>query len=570
MPRSGKKKQPKPPPPNIPGMGGGETQLEAQGAQQQQQQGPPQGAAGHQQQQQQKAQGPQYQRGGQHQGSQRGSQQQQRGGGRYQGPQRGGHQQGPLPGASGPQHQRGGTHQSPQRGSHQQQRGVRHQGPQRGGQRPHPHPQKEPSTGGPWGQQPQPIWTGTHPQQPEHQQPQPIWTGARPKQPEHQQPQRGEPKSDTSRPESVASTATTATSSSDYQKFTFSTSSLGNVSREYQPPRAENQKQRQALSGKEGKRIKVFVNHYPLEIKCGDVYHYDVAYKFPFKKQLRKSDKPLCLRAVEKFKVKYQNELGVNPEHIVSDGLSSLYTAKKLKFPGKSFAGTVSIREMEDLDKEIELKIKFEETEDNFVIPVSSEMVRYCEEGSTASKMDSLSKPIQILNTVLGMSAQLKRVTIGRSIFTPEVKGTVVDIGNGKAMWKGIFLSVRPGWKPFVNVDMANKPGYNESSVEEFIIQMKTDFRGMRPNVMDILTKSYAREEVEKELKGTFSHHYAVKLRYNELSLGKIESLSFETTYVCITKFVFFFKDSKYGLNVRTEPHATTDLISLSGRLDRP
>ena len=36
------------------------------------------------------------------------------------------------------------------------------------------------------------------------------------------------------------------------------------------------------------------------------------------------------------------------------------------------------------------------------------------------------------------------------------------DIGGGKSLWQGIYTSVRPAWKIFFNVDMANKPAYEE------------------------------------------------------------------------------------------------------------
>ena len=40
----------------------------------------------------------------------------------------------------------------------------------------------------------------------------------------------------------------------------------------------------------------------------------------------------------------------------------------------------------------------------------------------------------------------------------PPTKG-VFDIGGGKSLWTGVYTSVRPAWKIFFNVDMANKPG---------------------------------------------------------------------------------------------------------------
>ena len=38
----------------------------------------------------------------------------------------------------------------------------------------------------------------------------------------------------------------------------------------------------------------------------------------------------------------------------------------------------------------------------------------------------------------------------------------MADIGGGKSLWTGVFTSVRPAWSIFFNVDMANKPAYEE------------------------------------------------------------------------------------------------------------
>ena len=42
------------------------------------------------------------------------------------------------------------------------------------------------------------------------------------------------------------------------------------------------------------------------------------------------------------------------------------------------------------------------------------------------------------------------------------------DIGGGKSLWQGVYTSVRPAWKIFFNVDMANKPAYEEQWILHF------------------------------------------------------------------------------------------------------
>ncbi len=61
------------------------------------------------------------------------------------------------------------------------------------------------------------------------------------------------------------------------------------------------------------------------------------------------------------------------------------------------------------------------------------------------------------------------KIVVGRSaVFSKQQEGRVLDIGGGKTLWQGRFASFLPAWKLFVNVDMANKPAYEEDSVISF------------------------------------------------------------------------------------------------------
>merc|ERR1719392_397639 len=53
--------------------------------------------------------------------------------------------------------------------------------------------------------------------------------------------------------------------------------------------------------------------------------------------------------------------------------------------------------------------------------------------------------------------------------FTNHQPNKIIDIGMGKYIWLGTFKSVRTGWKVQLNVDMANKPGYEREMVKSFI-----------------------------------------------------------------------------------------------------
>ena len=54
--------------------------------------------------------------------------------------------------------------------------------------------------------------------------------------------------------------------------------------------------------GKAGRPIKLFTNHFNMEIKKSCVHIYEINLKFPWK-NIRKRDKPLHYRCVEQIKM---------------------------------------------------------------------------------------------------------------------------------------------------------------------------------------------------------------------------------------------------------------------------
>ena len=54
--------------------------------------------------------------------------------------------------------------------------------------------------------------------------------------------------------------------------------------------------------GKAGRPIKLFTNHFNMEVKQSNVYIYEIILKFPWK-NIRKRDKPLHYRCVEEIKI---------------------------------------------------------------------------------------------------------------------------------------------------------------------------------------------------------------------------------------------------------------------------
>ena len=81
--------------------------------------------------------------------------------------------------------------------------------------------------------------------------------------------------------------------------------------------------------------FQVLVNHFPMKISLKKVFFYDVAPVFTAwkKPMLKKSDKPIYIRAFEKFKA---NNKGVfkNPYGVAYDGQKIAYSTTKLPFGG--------------------------------------------------------------------------------------------------------------------------------------------------------------------------------------------------------------------------------------------
>ena len=47
--------------------------------------------------------------------------------------------------------------------------------------------------------------------------------------------------------------------------------------------------------------------------------------------------------------------------------------------------------------------------------------------------------------------------------------GGCVELPGGKSIWFGHFQAVNIGWKPFINVDVANKPAVQQNDMISFM-----------------------------------------------------------------------------------------------------
>ena len=219
--------------------------------------------------------------------------------------------------------------------------------------------------------------------------------------------------------------------------------------------------------GTVGRKIPLRVNHFPMKINVpgGVIYHYHVEFKFS-EKEREVKNRELLLKAISLFKNKY-SKIFVNPHAAVFDGKKNVYTCKELKFPGQEgeVKGEIEIKEHGDSSQGRKIKVKLKCT--GPPIDVKDAIAEYFRSGTTKAKAYDA---IQALNIVLSMTPKLHCETLGRNYFNSNpTDGTAIDIGGGASLWVGTFTSVRLGWKPMLNVDVANTIGFDEVSVVKFI-----------------------------------------------------------------------------------------------------
>ena len=252
--------------------------------------------------------------------------------------------------------------------------------------------------------------------------------------------------------------------------------------------------------GTSGKKIQLRVNHFPMKISVpgGVIYHYDVKFIFKDKKEVKKSDRKLLLEAIQRLKEKCPK---IFHHAVVFDGFKNVYTCKKLDFSSDEFQRDVEIKENVAylMVPEVKVILKFKRH-----LNVNSAVAEYCRSGKTETKPRDA---IQALNIVLNMKPQLHYETFGLNHFDPNPRnGTSIDIGGGTSLWLGTFTSVRLGWEPRLNVDVANKAGCDESSVIEFMEKVLKSNRGYHKSHILLSNKSHS-DTVDDKIKDLRIHY---------------------------------------------------------------
>lgn len=89
-----------------------------------------------------------------------------------------------------------------------------------------------------------------------------------------------------------------------------------------------------------------------------------------------------------------------------------------------------------------------------------------------------------------------KTIKVGHSFFDAPRPENEIKLGDGYALWIGLFQSTVLGWKPYLNIDVAHKAFPVSQSLVDLFLEMDNRFN---PNY-DL--DQYTKRNAEKFLKG--------------------------------------------------------------------
>ena len=213
--------------------------------------------------------------------------------------------------------------------------------------------------------------------------------------------------------------------------------------------------------GKEGRPMQVHVNYFLLKIHGNKkVHHYDVKIG-PWNRPNRNSDEPLFRKALLKLSKDYSK---IFPPVMAFDGVNNLYTTQQLALSGgHHWTAEVEVKDSQGLATKLKFTITLVKTN----IDLKGTIDRML---SGDIELSLGLTEVQILNIVLSQSARDSCQVIGGNYFLESsMTERSVDLLGGKSVWCGHFQTVNIGWKPFINVDVSNKPAVKQNHLIAFM-----------------------------------------------------------------------------------------------------
>ena len=190
--------------------------------------------------------------------------------------------------------------------------------------------------------------------------------------------------------------------------------------------------------------------------------HYDVDISTPWRRTNRKSDEPLFRAGLTHLRRVHSS---VFPPVIAFDGVKNIYTTQQLGLPGGHHHWTAEVEVKDPEGRDTKLKFTIALVKPNIDLRGTIDRILRGEIEVSLGLAE-----VQILNIVLSQSAREASQVIGRNYFPDSsMTGRSVDLPGGKSVWFGHFQAVNIGWKPFINVDVANKPAVKQNDLIAFM-----------------------------------------------------------------------------------------------------
>lgn len=233
--------------------------------------------------------------------------------------------------------------------------------------------------------------------------------------------------------------------------------------------------------GTQGRKIPIETNHLPMQLDriVPTAIHYDVTID---------PDKPrrMMRRVWEAFRQKTFPKL-----QPAFDDAKNAYSTVRL--PEHCLVGEVELcEEAFDKPKKYTIVLKYANE-----VNLTTLTDYFKHKGKRGVPQEAL----QCIDIILRNASALRFVRVQRSFFTPP-QNQIIELGNGMELWHGFFQSAILGWKPYFNVDIANKGFPKEMN----IVDLMAEVSNQEPRHMDELDYN-SQETVSKHLKG-------LKIRY--------------------------------------------------------
>ena len=269
--------------------------------------------------------------------------------------------------------------------------------------------------------------------------------------------------------------------------------------------------------GKGGTLCRLNVNHVRVKVPEGKIYQYNLKIETPWKREYKKSDKDIFQLVIQEWRSACPVPR-LKPYSWVYNGDRALYCTSPYK-------------EIPDTDIKItyneeELEFKVHDVKMDSVININQEMVDWAMKGQSGMMPQT---SLHALNVILSQSRilNLNYNNIGNAFFRTE--GQVIDLGFGKEVWTGIFLSSRPNthWEngerflATLNVDVVNKAAVkalplietkerkSRTYIDEILDNKAGNWRsGMSKEQSDILARDLKGLKVKYELPNGSKREY--------------------------------------------------------------